>query len=157
MQTLRTDVQQLRVLSAGQRAALSDWLSQHSDYRLAASVDCGCDKSIADERHDGFFGVPMANYEPYLLTSDFNRDGLPDFAVVVLKKGGKADEGKLLIFNGQPAGGASLAFSTNVSAPDEGLFLTAEDSTILYGFFYSEGCEYEPKGTTYVEDCGDDD
>ena len=49
-------------------------------------------------RNDGRW-KPVPDYHPYMVTGDFNRDGMNDFAVVVVKEHAEHDF-SLLVLNG---------------------------------------------------------
>jgi hypothetical protein len=63
----------------------------------------------------------------------------------------------LAIFNGPygnlPAPPAFVIAATQLK--NTALFQSFEHHQLLWGPFESEGCLYQAKGNTYVEDCGD--
>ena len=88
-------------LNANQNIALSAWLSDHPGYRLAHDRDCACDEELRTIRHSGYWGAwkPDPDYQPYVVSGDFNGDGVTDFAVVVINAR-KDHDFTMLVFNG---------------------------------------------------------
>jgi hypothetical protein len=80
---------------------LTNWLAKHPNFRTATDKDCDCSEDIQQMKAgDGGIWRPVSDYHPYLATGDFNRDGIRDFAAVVIDKTKSAHQFTLLVFNG---------------------------------------------------------
>ncbi len=136
-------------------SALADWLTSHPEYRAATSADCACAEDIRKVRA-GWGGVPaVPDYDPYRVVGDFNKDGLEDAAVVVVKRSNPLHGFGLLVFNGNRKGSPySLAFSKmGLDLQGNGLFFgpPAGENLLLLGRFYSDdGVVVTPKKETYT-------
>jgi hypothetical protein len=88
-------------LSAEQRTVLDIWLSQHGTYRIARDADCRCADSIQNMKTTYGAGVKaLADFHPYVVTGDFNGDGVEDFAVAVVDRSRKTGNFAVLVFDG---------------------------------------------------------
>jgi hypothetical protein len=148
------DIAALPLLDAGEKTALSSWLSQNPDLRLANAGDCDCADPVSDIR-SGRAGAPaLSAYDPDLAVGDFNGDGQQDFAILVAGQR-DAKAATLAIFNGpfdgKPRPPAFVLKGETLA--HIGLFQTVKDHKLLVGHFESEGCVYEPKAGSYVERC----
>jgi hypothetical protein len=146
-----------RILDAAQRAALLNWMLPR-DVRLATAEDCECGDDISHFRITGPWGKPIPDYEPYVEVGDFNNDGQPDFAVVVVSSNlSKPAGGTLLIFNGPVSLTSRPAYVGKAELfPRQALFISpVKEGYLLAGPFESEGCIFRPKGSSYSEDCSD--
>jgi len=88
-------------LTKHEQRFLDAWLSQHPKYRAATDEDCDCSDDIQQMR-TGYSGTwtPYPDYHPYVVTGDFNSDGVTDFAVVVIDSSKVTNNFVLLVFNG---------------------------------------------------------
>jgi hypothetical protein len=88
-------------LTRQEQKIMDVWLSQHPKYRLATDADCECSDDI-QQMKTGYGGKwkPYPDYHPYVVTGDFNSDGVGDFAAVVIDRSKTAKNFTLLIFNG---------------------------------------------------------
>jgi hypothetical protein len=105
MSMLGAVVHASHTLAPAHKLVLQQWLSAHSAFRLATVEDCRCVDDVAKMRKRfGGEWRPVADYQPYVATGDFNGDGEADFAVVLVER---ADRGSfaLLVFNGPFAEG----------------------------------------------------
>lgn len=155
-QTYEADVAKLPIITSKQKTTFAAWLHMNGRQRPATAQDCDCDEDIVNMKAHGSWGIPVPNYEPYLVASDLNHDGQQDFAAVVTSDDKDKDSGAtLLIFNGpfsnQPRSPAYVAQIGSLS--HRALFLSMEKHELLIGPFESEGCAFEPSGKTYREDC----
>jgi hypothetical protein len=82
-----------------QEKAITNWLSDHLDYRLA--IDSDCEDDIKQMRA-GYGGdwKPVPNYRPYMRIGDFNGDGIDDIAAVLVNKKKDRNNFAMIIFNG---------------------------------------------------------
>jgi hypothetical protein len=74
-------------LTQQEQKVFDAWLSQHSTFRAATDADCNCSDDI-QQMKTGYGGnwTPYPDYHPYVVTGDFNSDGVRDFAVVVVDR-----------------------------------------------------------------------
>ena len=112
-------------LPPAQAAAVQDYLAKHSQLEFLA--ESRMDQSMLREMRKDF----GARLKPYYRAGDFNRDGVQDFAIVLVKKGPPSEdqgpglaqthryrhEMSVVIFNGQKAGGYTTAFAEKTTAP----------------------------------------
>jgi hypothetical protein len=63
-------------------------------------LDCNCNEGIKQTRESGPWGVPIPDFEPYLLVGDFRGNGQSDFALVVKGNDMNLAGGTLVIFDG---------------------------------------------------------
>jgi hypothetical protein len=88
-------------LAPQEQKALTNWLAKHPQFRAATDQDCDCAEDIQQMKAgDGGIWRPVSDYHPYLATGDFNRDGIRDFAAVVIDKTKSTHRFTLLVFNG---------------------------------------------------------
>src|SRR5688572_2220193 len=69
-------------LPAAHASALQKFLTTHDGLEFLSET--ACDKNILKYMRKDF----GARFRPYYRTGDFNRDGLPDFAMILAKEGG---------------------------------------------------------------------
>jgi hypothetical protein len=87
-------------LAANQKSVLDAWLGKHPEYKVATDADCECAELIKGKRTGmGDAKEAVADYHPYVATGDFNRDGLIDFAVVLIGQTKAENRFTLAIFN----------------------------------------------------------
>jgi hypothetical protein len=154
MSMLGAVVHASHTLAPAHKLVLQQWLSAHSAFRLATVEDCRCVDDVAKMRKRfGGEWRPVADYQPYVATGDFNGDGEADFAVVLVER---ADRGSfaLLVFNGPFAEGPhEPAFiETGRDLARQGLFFGPPRPKLyrlVFGPFESEGSILMPKGRTY--------
>jgi hypothetical protein len=144
-------------LTVEQQNALSSWLAQHTNFRLATDTDCDCALDIRQMR-DGY-GDPryaLPDYHPFTATGDFNDDGIEDFAVAVIDAKASADSFTLVVFNGpfskQPAAPAFI--EPGLDLRHDRLFYfgsrRAKPYRLMVGRFNSDsGFRLRPSGSTY--------
>ncbi len=89
-------------IPAADMAQIEKWLSENDQYRLADLNDCECDDNIKEMREmEEIKGVrkPVPNYLTNYAPGNFN--GLPGFAVMVIKKQKpfQANQAKIIVFS----------------------------------------------------------
>jgi hypothetical protein len=130
---------------------LQSWLTKHKGFRVGTDEDCECDDDIASTRRgSGGAWAPNPNFHPYYAVGDFNSDGQPDFAVVLI---GAAEKKYVAIFNG-PFSQNSASSPAYLDHKHVGaLFFGAprpKPWRLLVGPFESEGTLFKPRGALYV-------
>lgn len=132
---------------------LSDPQSGMGAYRVATERDCTNKAGLREVR-----GNLGKGYHPYYAAGDFDRNGVQDFAVVFVKKAGRAMERfKIVIFEGTPAKTFVAKWnSDDMAMHGMGLFYT-EDHGLYYGGFEAEDCiKLKPSRGGYAEEgCND--
>lgn len=143
-------------LTEGQKRTVSRWLSSQQGSRLADVSDCQCDDDIRQVRVGyGAPFEPVPDYHPYVATGDFNGDGLPDFAVVVISEGVAGVAYRLVVFNGSSRGWSSRpVFEASLrDMIRKGLFFgppRPRPFRLTVGPFESDNTEIlVPRGKTY--------
>ena len=142
-------------LTQGHKVVLQAWLSAHPSFRLATVEDCRCADDVANMRQ-GLGGEwrPVADYQPYVATGDFNGDGKTDFAVVLVEKSAQPGSFAFLVFNGPFAEGPQepAFIESGRDLARQGLFFgppRPKPYRLLLGPFESEASILMPKGKTY--------
>ena len=143
-------------LTEGQKRTVSRWLSSQQGSRLADVSDCQCDDDIRQVRvgYGAPFG-PVPDYHPYVATGDFNGDGLPDFAVVVISDPGSGVAYRLVVFNGMGRGWSARPVfeASGRNMTRKGLFFgppRPRPYRLVVGPFESDNTEIlVPTGKTY--------
>lgn len=143
----------VREYTSSQRAALQEFIEKNPEYQFIPESWFD-EETLKAARNEWGFGK---NFRPYYRAGDFNRDGLPDFAVILLT-GKNADDPKwgmhAVVFNGTKKSAYRVAhiehdeFST-------ALFLDVQHRTLLVGIMETDsaGC-FIPAGRGYiVEPC----
>ena len=137
-----------------QKGVIAAWLSAHPGYRIAEDRDCECNDEISS-MHTGYDGnsEPVPDYHPYVVSGDFNGDGIDDLAVVVVSMQSPRDS-TLLVFNGPLEVHHPVpAFIWAVGdLKGTGLFFGAplpKPYRLVIGHFESEGIVLQPEGGTY--------
>lgn len=137
-----------------QRAALQAFIAKNPKYRFIPETWFEAETLTAARAEWGF----GRNFKPYYQNGDFNRDGLRDFAVILLsgKNADDPDNGMhVVVFNGAKGGLYRVAhvehedFST-------ALFISVSRHTLYVGIMETDsaGC-FVPAGRGYiVEPCG---
>jgi hypothetical protein len=144
-------------LTVDQQRAVSSWLAQHANYRLATDADCDCAIDIKQMR-DGY-GDPryaLPDYHPFTATGDFNDDGKEDFAVALIDEKASADHFTLAVFNGsssaRPAEAAFLKAGLDLRR-DRLFYFGSRKSKpyrlMVAPFNSDSGFILRPSGTTY--------
>lgn len=112
-------------LSTQEHKVLSNWLSRHPRYRLAADKDCNCAADIEQMKAgDGGLWKPVRDYHPYVATGDFNSDGAEDFAVAVINRAKKDENFAVIVFNGpfESEEASPAFFKPGLDLTHQGLF-----------------------------------
>jgi hypothetical protein len=88
-------------LTAQEQKVLKGWLAHHAEYRIATDEDCDCAGDI-EQMKTGYGGAmkPVPDYHPYVVTGDFNGDGVEDFAAVLIDRSKQEKNFALIVFNG---------------------------------------------------------
>ena len=132
-------------IPAADMAQIQRWLSANDQYRLADLNDCKCDDQIKEVRKGDDVYKPVPNYLPYYAAGNFN--GLPSFAVIVLKKQEpfQANQVKIIVFakddNVSPVT-VDYPFIHDQNLSWLGLFVRPKNKKsdrLLIGVFGSEG------------------
>ena len=143
-----------------QAAALKQFLTKHDDLQFLSETVC--DQDVLKDMRKNF----GAQFRPFYRTGDFNRDGVIDFAMILVKEGGpSSDQGAaiaethrylhdvtIVIFNGV-AGTYKAAFVRRTKAPLVCfLNLTSEKKKRLtFGVYESDdGFIITPAGKGYI-------
>ena len=113
-------------LTAQEQKVLENWLTHHSEYRIATDEDCDCADDIKQMKA-GSGGVwkPVPDYHPYVATGDFNGDGVEDFAVILIDRTKQEKNFALIVFNGP--------FKSETQSP---AFMQSGMDLKYYGLFY---------------------
>lgn len=118
--------------------------------------DCQCDDDIRQVRVGyGAPFEPVPDYHPYVATGDFNGDGLPDFAVVVISERGSGVAHRLVVFNGTGRGWSARPVfeASGRNMTRKGLFFgppRPRPYRLVVGPFESDNTEtLVPRGKTY--------
>ena len=143
-------------LTPQEQKIVSEWIERHPAYRIATDADCKCAEDI-QQMKAGYGGdwKPVPDYHPYIATGDFNSDGVPDFAVVVVDGSKPIKNFSLLVFNGPfGAKSASPAFvESGLDLSYQGLSFgppRPKPYRLLVGPFESDNSWIlVPKGHTY--------
>lgn len=137
-----------------QRAALQEFISKNPDYQFIPDTWFEED-TLKAARNEWGFGK---NFKPYYQVGDFNRDGLRDFAVILLT-GKHADDPKsgmhVVVFNGVRVNKYRVA---HVEYEDfnTATFISVGGKRLYVGIMETDsaGC-FVPAGRGYiVEPCG---
>jgi len=135
---------------------LDIWLGQHETYRIARDADCRCADSIWTMKTTYGVGVKvLADFHPYVVTGDFNGDGVEDFAVAVVDRSRKTRNSAVVVFNG-PLGSDTALHPFVVPGIDlahQSLFFgppASKPYRLSIGYFKSDYIvEILPKGNSY--------
>jgi len=142
-------------------SALQEFLTKRPDLKFLSEQEMDR-ASLQDMRKN--FGARLT---PYYRTGDFNRDGILDFAMILVKEGPPSrdlgpdiDETHrhrhsltVVIFNGQKRGGYRAAFVKNITGPLVSfLYVTFEKRKQLYFAVYETDEHFimSPAGNGYV-------
>lgn len=152
-------------LNPQQQRVLRSWLAQHTVYRIARDADCQCDKAIEDMKADsGAERKALDDFHPYVVTGDFNGDGVEDFAVAVIDGSKKTENFVVLVFNGpftqNPQNSPVRPFvASGLNLKGEALFYGPPESKpyqLLIGSFGSDYVTHiVPKGNSYRLEASD--
>jgi len=142
-------------MDMGSRKAVSAWLSEHSDYRVATDADCHCDDDLVRSRTGAQGWKAEPNYHPYYIRNDFNDDGTPDTAVGVVRRDAPGAFSVLILDGATP----HRAFLSGPVPFPQALFTGPQRSgptRLGVGPFESEACLFVPKKDgIYGVDCSD--
>ncbi len=138
-----------------QRAALQAFIDKNPSYQFIPETWFEED-TLKAARIEWGFG---RNFKPYYQTGDFNRDGIRDFAVILLTGKNVNDPNSgmhVVVFNGAKGGKYRVAhieheeFSTAV-------FISTNRNKLYVGVMETDSAEcFVPAGRGYiVEPCGD--
>lgn len=131
--------------------ALRRWLNVHTEdrsLRLATPADLykiclTCRSDVAE-----FKKKSGTNYHPFHMVGDFNKDGIDDFAVVVVDDrqfGEKCEKcATILVFNGPFPGRGPSFYQPKVNLYGSVLFALKDKPFLLIAPFASEGIELKP-------------
>ena len=142
-------------LTIQEKKVLESWIGRHPEYRIATDDDCDCANDIKQMKAgSGGLWKPVPDYHPYVVTGDFNGDGIEDFAVVVIERSKQKNSFELLIFNGPLKSGALPAFTeSGLDLKHQGLFYgppRPKPYRLLLGRFESDsGSLLLPSGHSY--------
>ena len=136
-----------------QRATLQNFISTHSQYQFIPETwfDESTLKAI---RYEWGFGK---NYKPYFQSNDFNKDGIKDFAVILLNSDDNS-KAAVVVFNGLRNG--SFRFVHLEKEPFESeLGLSFQNKSLNVLVFESDnmGCFISSGKGYIVEPCGGGD
>ena len=136
--------------------AVSAWLANHPNLRVAEATDCACPNDLAPMRQ------ARLNSEPYYAEADFNGDGISDFAVVLIDEESTHQFGwsaALALFNGPLRNGMMPSFFQEHVGKPQGalLFLQGPKGPLVMGPWESEGVLIHSSGSTYVLKSGGGD
>jgi hypothetical protein len=151
----------LTVLPPAHVSALQDFLTKNTDLEFLSEGRLDR-KSLASMRKE--FGAQLT---PYYRAADFNRDGVLDFASILVKKGPPSeDQGpglatthryrhslSVVIFNGQKGGGYRVAHIEKTTGPLVSfLRVTTDRKRRLYFAVYETDEHFilTPSGNGYV-------
>jgi hypothetical protein len=141
-------------LNATEESVLLAWLAGHRELRRAVIADCRCGENIASIR-DGFRGstTPVPDYDPYTVEGDFNDDGSPDFAVILIDTRRQKAPHALVIFNGplRPSSKPAL-FLRDLDMESAGLYYWGpKPFRLVIGPFESDDIStFQPHRRTYT-------
>jgi hypothetical protein len=131
---------------------------------VASDSDCDCADDI-QQMKTGYGGnwTPYPDYHPYVVTGDFNSDGVRDFAAIVIDRSKSAKNFRLLVFNG-PFGAKPIApdySESNLDLRGQGMSFgppRPKPYRIVIGPFESDNTWIlVPKGHTYTVQVNEDD
>jgi hypothetical protein len=142
-------------------SALQGFLTKHSELQFLSEREM--DRETLKDMRKNF----EARLTPYYRTSDFDRDGIQDFAMILAKEGPPSEDlGSdiaethryrhditVVIFDGQRRGGYKAAFVKNTTAPLVCfLYVTHEKKKRLYFAVYEtdEHIVMSPAGKGYI-------
>jgi hypothetical protein len=151
-------------LTKQEQSIVDGWLGRHPNHRAATDADCDCADDIRQMKAGYGPDWPgVTDYHPYVVTGDFNSDGVGDFAVVVIDQSKSKENFTLLIFNG-PFGSthASPAYTeSNLNLRYEGLSFgppRPKPYRLVVGPFESDNTWIlVPNGRTYKVQVNDSD
>ncbi len=146
-------------LTAQEQKVLQNWLTHHSEYRISTDEDCDCADDIKQMKAgSGEVWKPVPDYHPYVVTGDFNGDGVEDFAVVLVGRTKQQKNFALIVFNG-PFKAATLSpafMESGMDLQNTGLFYgppRPKPYRLLLGRFESDsGALLIPHGRGYQWD-----
>jgi hypothetical protein len=145
-------------------SALQQFLTKHDGLEFLSETVC--DQTILKDMRKNF----GRNFRPYYRTGDFNRDGVPDFAMILARDGGPTgDQGSgiaethryndltIVIFNGRRGTYAPVFVKTTKAPLVCFLNLTYEKKKRLtFGVYETdEGFIMTPAGKGYLIEYGD--
>jgi hypothetical protein len=137
-----------------QRSALQEFIDAHSDYQFITETWFDAD-TLSAARNEWGFG---RHFKPYYQAGDFNRDRIPDFAVILLT-GKNVDDPKwgmhVIIFNGLRGNKYRVAHIEH-EPYSTALFINKSGTHLYDGIMETDsaGC-FVPAGRGYIiEPCG---
>jgi hypothetical protein len=136
-----------------QRAALQNFISSYSQYQFIPETwfDKGTLKAI---RNEWGFGK---NYKPYFQNNDFNKDGIKDFAVILLNSNDKTNAA-VVVFNGLKNGNFKFVHIEKEPFESElGLSFQDKKLNVLVFETGNMGCFISSGKGYIVEPCGGGD
>jgi hypothetical protein len=143
-------------LNPQQRNVLHSWIIHHKEYRIATDADCQCaDAMHSMKANSGAERKELDDFHPYVVTGDFNGDGMEDFAVAVIDGSKRINNFAVLVFNGPFAQNSPLNpfVALGLNLKGEALFYGPPESKphhLLIGPFESDYVtQIVPKGNSY--------
>ncbi len=136
--------------SSAQRIAIQQFIAGHEEYSFIPETwfDASTLKAV---RFEWGFG---AKYKPYYQVGDFNKDGIKDFAVILINQNSSAQSCAAVVFNGILGSKYRLAH-LEIEPWQEALGLTLQNKQLNILTFETDnaGC-FIPAGKGYiVEPC----
>jgi hypothetical protein len=155
----------LSELPPAHASALQQFLTKHDGLEFLSETVC--DQAILKDMRKNF----GTRFTPYYRTGDFNRDGVPDFAMILAKQGGPiGDQGSdisethrylydltIVIFNGRRGTYTPVFVKTTKAPLVSFLNLTFEKKRRLtFGVYETDdGFIMTPAGKGYIIEYGD--
>jgi hypothetical protein len=140
--------------TSAERSALQEFIEKNRSYRFIPETWFD-EETLRAARIEWGFGK---NFKPYYQTGDFNRDGLRDFAVVLLT-GKSVNDPKnrlhVVVFNGVKGGGYRVAHIEHEEFSTE-MFIKADKNRLHVGVMETDstGCFVRAGRGYIVEPCG---
>lgn len=143
-------------ISSQNRGILQNWLAGKSGWRPAVENDAYSGQTKQTREFIKSEIQAMTNH-PFYIAADFNKDGKPDFAVMLVKKVGKKNKFAVAIFNGVVSQRkvAPAFYTESVESGDFLFWRTGDEfgNRILVGPPSSDsGYSIVPRGKTYIID-----
>lgn len=141
-------------LNAEHAKIVKNYIGSQTNLRPAQASDCKNKIGL-----DSFHQSMGAQAHPFYAVKDFNRDGIPDLAVVIYEMNKEVDKRfTLLIFNNSRSGDYKLSYKKeNIDLRQGGIWLSefgADDvkTSLTAGVFETDDCFWvEWIGKKYVE------
>jgi hypothetical protein len=141
-----------RHLRAAHREIVEQWLQSRPEWRPAIEADCRNKAVLGMLRADG-----GAQYHPYYVVADFNRDGHEDFALALYNSRRPAKSRfAIMIFNGTTQGNESnpAYFKAGVDLRSGGMWTSEIEETqnwLIAGEPETDNCSFfRPQARSYL-------